>query len=160
NEAYASSLSKDFREEKIEITINGERRLVRDGVPISVALFETGQSRAEDSLYCSDGSCKLCYVDVDGVKKLACRTAIHKGMALKLTELPKVSADASRAMLCPCRGVTRDEVLERMEQGKLRSPEAVISVTHVGDGKCHGQLCGDPLRRLLEAEGLDCSRWV
>ena len=43
------------------------------------------------------------------------------------------------AMLCPCRGVTRDEILARMEQGKLRSPEAVISVTHVGEGKCHGQ---------------------
>jgi ferredoxin len=157
--AYLEAVARsEMSAEKVEITLNGERRMVRDKIPVSVALFEIGQSRPEDVLFCPDGSCGLCQVLVDGVKKLACESRIHRGMAIKLAELPAPTQGENS--LCPCLGITVDEVIERMKQGNLQSPEAVLSVTHVGQGKCHGQLCGEAFRRALLDQGLDASQWA
>jgi ferredoxin len=159
-EAFVSELkqTRANEEKKIEITLNGEKRLVRDRIPVTVALYEIGQGRPEDALFCSDGSCGLCQIDVDGAKKLACQTPVHKGMAIRGDFKSDVENDAS--LLCPCMAVQRQEVIDRVEQGSLRSPESVISITHVGEGRCHGQLCMDSFRRLLLAEGLDASQWI
>jgi ferredoxin len=156
--------------EKVEITLNGEKRLVRDRIPVSVAFFETGQSRPEDVLYCPDGSCGLCQVTIDGVKKLACRERIHRGMAIRLNApgtpgipmpppSPGPTGQPSQRVLCPCLGVTVDNVVDRLKGGNLRSPEAVLSVTCVGEGRCHGQLCMESFRRALLEQGLDASQW-
>jgi Fe-S-cluster-containing hydrogenase component 2 len=162
--------SLDVKESKVEISFNNERRMVRDRIPISVALFETGQSRPEDALLCSDGSCGLCQITVDGVKKLACKTEVHRGIAIK-TPAKTIPAPgnagpassvtvAGETVLCPCLGITQDQVLERMSQGKLQSPEAVLSVLHVGQGKCHGQICMGAFKRLLQAQGLEMDQWI
>jgi Fe-S-cluster-containing hydrogenase component 2 len=154
---------------RVEITFNGEKRIVRDRIPVSVALFETGQSRPEDTLLCSDGSCGLCQITVDGVRKLACKTDVHRGMAIKtpvktipLPGSPGAAflAGNADAVLCPCLGITQDQVLERMSQGKLQSPEAVLSVLHVGQGKCHGQICMGAFKRLLDSQGLEMDQWI
>jgi hypothetical protein len=158
DEAYLVAVERSAASsEKVEITLDGERRMVRDKIPVSVALFEIGQSRPEDVLYCPDGSCGLCHVLVDGVRKLACQTRIHRGMAVRLPKAPG-AAPAERS-LCPCLGVTVEQVVERIEQGHLQSPEAVLSVTHVGEGRCHGQLCGEAFRRALLERGIDASQW-
>ena len=47
-----------------------------------------------------------------------------------------------------------------MKQGKLQSPEAVLSGTHVGEGKCLGRLCMDPFRRVLLENGVDSEQWI
>ncbi len=143
--------------------MDGGRRMVRDKVAVSVALFESGVGRPEDVLYCPDGSCGLCQVTVDGVKKLACQTQIHKGMSIKISSdapaetpiFPAMAAAPSAlpaAHLCPCLGVSVEEVVERIRQGDLRSPEAILSVTRVGEGKCHGQLCMEAFRRTVQAQ--------
>ncbi len=158
DEAYLEAVRRsEASAEKVDITLNGERRMVRDRIPVSVALFEVGQSRAEDVLYCPDGSCGLCQVLVDGVKKLACQSRTHRGMAIKLVEPPAPTQGESS--LCPCLGITVEQVIERLQQGKLQSPEAVLSVTHVGEGKCHGQLCMEAFRRALLSQGLDATQW-
>jgi bacterioferritin-associated ferredoxin len=131
----------------VEIIIDGERRMVRNQVPVSVALFEGGQGRPEDVLYCPDGSCGRCQITVDGVKKLACQTLVHRGMAMRLEAPPAPGGDA---LLCPCLGVSVEEIVERIRQGQLRSPEAVLSVSRVGEGKCHGQLCMEAFRRVIQ----------
>lgn len=157
-EAFVTSWVNDrFTDAKVEITLNGEKRLVRDGLQVGAALFEIGQGRAGDVLYCPDGSCGLCELMVDGVKKLACQTKIHRGMAIRIPAAEELSA---QDLLCPCAGATRTQVIERIHQGKLRSAEAVQSITHVGEGRCHGQLCGSGFRRLLEEQGLDSSQWI
>lgn len=158
DEAYLAAVDRSSTgAEKVEITLNGEKRLVRDRVPISVALFEIGQSRPDDVLFCKDGSCGLCHISVDSVKKPACQTRIHRGMAIRIdSSQPNLNYD----VLCPCLGVTREHVIERLKQGKLQSPEAVLSVTHVGEGKCHGQLCMGAFRRVLLDQGLDVSQWI
>jgi len=159
DEAYLLAVERSSESvEKIEITLNGERRMVRDKIPVSVALFEIGQSRPEDTLFCPDGSCGLCQVTVDGVKKLACQEKIHRGMAVRLSEPPAPTQGENS--LCPCLGVTVEQVVERIKQGNLQSPEAVLSVTHVGEGRCHGQLCGEAFRRALLKEGIDASQWT
>jgi formate hydrogenlyase subunit 6/NADH:ubiquinone oxidoreductase subunit I len=177
DERYLESVSRqaqEAEEKKIEITIDGEKRLVRDQIPVTVALFEIGRGRAEDVLFCRDGSCGLCHVMVDGVKKLACQTPTHKGMALRLNVPASISTLGSNAIapqsapgasagenhLCPCQKVKASEVIERMSQGKLQSPEAVVSVTHVGEGKCHGQLCRNGFREVLLDQGLDAAEWI
>lgn len=147
----------DGREGLVEITLDGEKRMVRNGITISVALFEIGRSRHEDVLLCPDGSCHLCLVLVDGVKKLACQTKIHQGMAIKL--LSDVQ-EQGRTELCTCQKITRDDVIARLEQGQLKSPEAVLSVTRLGEGKCHGQLCMGAFQRLMAERGLDVSQWI
>jgi hypothetical protein len=148
----------------IDLTLNGDKRLVRDKIPVSVALFEMGQARSEDKLLCRDGSCGMCSVWIDGTKKLGCQTSIHRGMSIRMEEglesRPDVKVDASGDWLCTCMKVSRTEVIDRIEQGKLKSPEAVVSATHVGEGKCHGQCCIEPLKRLLIDQGIDATQWV
>lgn len=159
DEKYFAAVDDSQKQEgKVEITMNGEKRRVRDQVPIATALFELGLARPEDLLHCSDGSCGLCDVNVDGVKKLACQTKIHKGMAVQLPKRPE--SDPSDEFLCSCQSISAESVIARLQQGKLRSPEAVLSVTHVGEGKCRGQRCMDPFKRLLKEQGMDLSQWI
>jgi ferredoxin len=150
-------------ESKVEITINGEKRLVRDQIRVSTALYETGQNRPADSLFCRDGSCGLCEVTIDGVKKLACQSSIHRGMALKLKE-DKLNLAAFQpqddSVVCPCLGITKEQIASRTKQGQLRSPEAILAVTHVGEGKCHGQVCMGSFLRLLNEEGIATDGWI
>lgn len=167
DDSYLASVSRSSSDaDKVEITLNGEKRWVRDRIPISLALFELGHNRPEDVLYCNDGTCGLCQIPVDGMKKLACQTNIHRGIVVLVESPPLTSpggpADAATetASLCPCMRISREEIVERIQQGKLQSPEAVLSVTRVGEGKCHGQLCMGSFRRLLSDQGLDVSQWV
>jgi Fe-S-cluster-containing hydrogenase component 2 len=159
DEAYLIAVARsETAAEKVEITMNSERRLVRDRIPISLALFETGQNRPEDSLFCPDGTCGMCMISVDGVKKLACQTRIHKGMAIRTQDSLPLEPDSQD--LCPCLGISQEKVVERLQQGNLQSPEAIVSVTQVGEGRCHGQLCLGSLRRVLLDQGLDVSHWI
>ncbi|MCM2279649.1 MAG: 4Fe-4S binding protein [Oligoflexia bacterium] len=161
DEAYLEAVSRSASaENRVEIQLNGEKRLVRDQVPVTVALFEAAENRADDALFCKDGSCGLCHVLVDGVKKLACQTEVRRGMSVELRAHSAAVREASDpSLLCPCQGISPGQVLERLSQGKLRSPEAVLSVTPVGEGRCHGQLCLEPFRRVLLDQGLDASHW-
>jgi Fe-S-cluster-containing hydrogenase component 2 len=164
-----NQLSSEGTGSKVEITFNGEKRLVRDQIPVSAALYETAWNRSEDALFCRDGSCGLCAVSIDGVKKLACQVATHRGISIR-TMSPAENNSNSKAVskpslegpdvLCPCLGITCEEVEERLEHGQLRSPDAVLSATHVGEGKCHGRLCMDPFLRQLKAAGLDTDSWI
>jgi ferredoxin len=172
-EFLAATQEDRLAHEKVEILLNGEKRVVRDAMPVSLSLFEVGRSRPGDTLLCSDGSCGMCELTVDGVKKLGCQTLTHRGMSVRAPgSVPSVGASAipggaraslheeETAAICPCLGITKDELVERMRQGKLQSPDAVISLTHVGEGKCHGQLCMEAVRRTLVEEGLDAAQWV
>jgi len=160
--------SNHAEERKAEIILDGEKRLVRDHVPLTLALFEIGRGRPDDVLFCKDGSCGLCLVNVDGIKKLACQTPTHRGMAVKLKghvsvtqPIPESAAQSDLGLfLCACQRVTSQQVTERLAQGNLQSPEAVLSVTHVGEGRCHGQLCMDAFRAELLDQDLDASQWI
>lgn len=171
---YAETQGTDRRRDSkdmVEITLDGEKRLVRDRVPITAALFEFGIARPEDVLYCGDGGCGLCTIFVDGVKRSACQTNVRKGMALKSAErvlgvvgdapLPVVTGVPGPAqnVICPCVGVKTDDVIERIGKGQLGSMETVQALTGVGCGKCHGQVCTEALRRLLERSGVDAAGW-
>ncbi|MBY0470052.1 (2Fe-2S)-binding protein [bacterium] len=147
--------------ERVDITLNGEKRLVRDKVPVSLALFETGRARPEDVLFCPDGSCGLCTISIDGTDKKACQTQVHRGMAIRLSDAAEVNeGDGKSDVICPCNGVTRDQIVNRIHLGKLGSPEAIHSMTHVGSGNCKGQLCHEPFRRLLAKQKLDATNWI
>ncbi len=154
----AATQAAKLAPEKVEILLNGEKRVVRDEMPVSLSLFEIGRSRPSDVLLCSDGSCRMCEVTVDGVKKLGCQTLTHRGMSVRapLEAEPR----SETPPICPCLGITREELVERMKHGKLSSPDAVISLTHVGEGRCHGQLCMEAVRRVLIEEGIDAGQWV
>jgi hypothetical protein len=150
--------------DKVEIQLNGEKRLVRDKVTVSMALFEIGQNRPEDHLICPDGSCGLCQISVDGAKKLACQTHIHPGIAIKTTHHDNAASASEESpaelILCPCLNLSQKSVLERVKSGKLQSPEAVISVTQIGEGKCHGQICLGPFKRMLMEQGVPAASWI
>lgn len=150
--AHASAEDKEFLRQdsslnvaRVEVSMNGERRLVRDRVSISDALFETGQNRSEDMLFCEDGSCGLCEVEVDGNKTLACTSQIRRGMAIRW---PRERTQGSS--LCPCQKISKEDFQARIELGKLNTPEAAFETSGICSGKCHGQICSDPARRALE----------
>lgn len=156
--AHASALdadfirqsSREFLPDRVEISWNGERRFVRNGIPISTAFFENGFQRTNDRLLCEDGSCGLCEVEVDGLRQLGCLTMVRKGMAIK-----SVRDEAASDDLCPCLGIQESAFLERVEQGNLLSVDAAFESTGLGSGRCHGQLCVGPAKRCLEKSGLD-----
>ena len=166
DESFVESFHRDGppgQFEKVEITFNNERRLVEPGISVSTALFETGHSRFADLLQCPDGSCALCSVLVDGTRKLACRTEVRKGMNVKLLTPPLAHSPPvgqGALLLCPCLGISRETVVDRLRSGKLQSAEAVLSVVRAGDGRCHGRLCMAGFRRVLEEQGLDVSGWI
>ncbi len=142
--------AKEFLPERVEITWNGERRFVRNSIPISTAFFENGFQRPNDRLLCKDGSCGLCLVEIDGLKQLACQTSVRKGMAIR-----SLRDEASSDDLCPCLGIQEASFMERVEQGNLQSVDAAFESTGLGSGRCHGQLCAGPAKRCLEKIGLD-----
>jgi ferredoxin len=144
--------SREFLPDRVEISWNADRRFVRNGIPISTAFFENGFQRMNDRLLCEDGSCGLCEVEVDGVRQLACKTTVRKGMAIRSVEDETPTDD-----LCPCLGIQESAFLERVAQGSLLSVDAALEATGLGTGKCHGQLCIGPAKRCLERAGLEPS---
>jgi ferredoxin len=146
---------------KVEVQLRNDKRLLRNGQPLALALFETGLARAEDRLLCRDGSCGLCEVVVDGVKRLACRTQVHRGMSVQL-DPPSVRSQQNddSGMLCPCLGITRDDVLARAREGKLSSPDAIRQACGIGEGRCRGRICSEPFRRILLEEGVAAEQWI
>jgi ferredoxin len=157
---YLAAVSRSSQPaDKVEVAINGEKRLIRDKTSLSIALFEISQSRPQDTLLCKDGSCGLCLISVDGTKKLACQTQVHRGMLIRTLD-PELDTPHNQAPLCPCLKISEETLADRMKQGKLQSPEAVVSVTQIGEGKCHGQLCIGALKRLLNEQGVPTSDWI
>lgn len=139
----------DFLPERVEVSWNGDRRFVRNAIPISTAFFENGFQRPNDRLLCEDGSCGLCEVTVDGMKQLACLTNVRKGMAIRSLRDENIADD-----LCPCLGIQESDFIERVEQGSLRSVDSAFESTGLGSGRCHGQLCVGRAKRCLEKIGL------
>lgn len=149
---FIRQTSREFLPDRVEISWNGGRRFVRNGIPISTAFFENGFQRMNDRLLCEDGSCSLCEVEVDGIRQLACQTMVRKGMAIRSVRDETPSDD-----LCPCLGIQESAFMERVEQGNLLSVDAALESTGLGSGRCHGQLCVGPAKRCLEKAGLDAT---
>ncbi len=149
--------------ERVEVTLMGEKRLVRDGAVLGEILFETGRARAEDALMCSDGSCGLCEAEIDGVRKLTCKTQVHRGMVVKKNSRwgGLSQTESGSLVVCACLNMTIDELVQRVKQGGLSSADAITLATGIGAGKCHGQLCLGTVRRVLQREGIqEMPDWV
>jgi ferredoxin len=150
--------SSEFYEEKgarVEVQIQGDVRRVRDGQNLSVALFEIGMSRPNDILICGDGSCGLCQVEVDGVKKFACETTIHQGMSIRFTRDHEQSSE-----LCPCSSVSTEDFKKKCELNHPDSLEALFQHTDANQGRCHGLLCRKNCIRVAESQGVRSDRFV
>jgi Pyruvate/2-oxoacid:ferredoxin oxidoreductase delta subunit len=152
--------------ERASIVLDGVKRLVRAPIPLSVALLEIGQGRPAEGLDCRDGSCGLCEVDVDGIKQLACRVTTRSGMRVDVRGEEGQLGGASRAerpapeYLCPCQRVSEAQVRDRIRNSRLQSLDSLIAVTQVTQGRCQGQICMAPLKRVAESEGMDCQFWI
>ncbi len=142
---------------KVEVTLQGSKRMLRSGQPLALALFETGLARGDDRLLCRDGSCRRCEIRVDGVKKLACRTQVHRGMAIQLIEK---AMEQDSELLCPCSSVRTGEVIAKIRDGKLKTPDSIRQACGVGEGSCRGRTCMGGFKRLLEGEGIECRDWI
>lgn len=161
----SASFLRDERsrgEARVEISFNGERRLIPEGKNLAVTLFEVGYGRSRDALLCRDGSCGLCKVKVDGVSKLACQTTIRKGMAVRtdVAKPPRFDPAQDADVICPCLGIRESQLEEKLRDGKLSSPEAALAVYPIGQGKCHGRTCMPIFRRALERRGFDVKGWI
>lgn len=149
--------ANDFYEEKgarVEVMVQGDTRRVREGQLVSVALFENGIARPNDILVCEDGACGLCQIEVDGVKKFACKTTIHQGMNIRFTRDHPSSSE-----LCPCVGILDEQLHHTIESTKPDTMEALTQVCEVGQGRCHGLLCKRSWVKLAVAAGVQASRY-
>ncbi|MCM0605215.1 MAG: (2Fe-2S)-binding protein [Xanthomonadaceae bacterium] len=147
-------------DQTIEVSLDGNKRRVRAGISVTQALFELGVARELDVLSCPDGSCRLCQINVDGIKRLACQTEVHSHMHIQLKKGIQAIESTKEDEVCACLGITRGEVESRIEKGKLSSPEQIRASTHVGEGRCLGQSCIPLFNRILQEKGVDGSRWV
>jgi ferredoxin len=143
------------RGSRVEVQIQGEVRRVRENQGVSVALFEIGMARPNDTLLCGDGSCGLCQIEVDGIKRFACETRIHQGMNIRFTRDHPFSSE-----LCPCEGVEQSEFQDRIRAMNPETLEAVTQGVTVGSGRCHGLLCRKSWVRLAEAAGVQGDRYL
>ena len=137
------------RGNRVEVQIQGDVRRVIDGQNVSVSLFESGMARPNDILICEDGSCGLCQIEVDGIKKFACETTIHQGMSIRFTREHRPSSE-----LCPCEGITTEALSAIIAATNPDTLAAVTQISEVGHGKCHGLLCKKSWSRLSEAAGV------
>jgi Fe-S-cluster-containing hydrogenase component 2 len=147
------------KSQRVEIIYNGEKRLARPGTSVSLALFELGQSRPGDKLLCPDGSCGLCTAEIDGVRRPACQTEIHKGMGIKAVSFTE-TLNPDQAWVCPCLGISLGELRDQIKEGRIQSAEALARSSRVASGRCHGALCGDVFSRLLRESGVDAGSWI
>ena len=148
----------DFYQEKgarVEVQIQGDVRRVREGQLISVALFEIGMSRPNDILICEDGSCGLCQIETDGVKKFACQTTIHQGMSIRFTRDHEPSSE-----LCPCSSITTEQLKKTLDSIKPDSFEALAQVCDASQGRCHGLLCKKSLHQVATQSGIEEPRYA
>jgi hypothetical protein len=153
-ETQGSDHFYEERGSRVEVQIHGESRRVREDQLISVALFEIGMARPNDILMCEDGSCGLCQIEADGVKKFACETQIHHGMDIRFTRDHPSSSE-----LCPCEGITSGQLKQKIEAAKPDSLEALSQVVEVAQGRCHGLLCGRSWITLSKAAGIEGDRY-
>jgi ferredoxin len=152
-----SQNSEEFYQERgtrVEIQIQGDQRRVREGQLVSVALFEIGMARPNDILMCEDGSCGLCQIESDGIRKFACETNIHQGMSIQFTRDHPSSSE-----LCPCQGIDSETFCSRVKTVKPDTLDAVTQVSDVGQGKCHGLLCKKSWVRLAEEAGVSHQKY-
>jgi len=150
--------TEDIYEEKgarVEVQIQGDVRRVREGQSISVALFENGMARPNDILVCEDGSCGLCQIEVDGVRRFACESTIHQGMAIRFTRDHEQSSE-----LCPCNRISVSELESKCELTNPDTLEALAQVTDVAKGKCHGLLCQKSCMRIAREWGVQVDRYA
>jgi ferredoxin/aerobic-type carbon monoxide dehydrogenase small subunit (CoxS/CutS family) len=140
---------------RVEVQIQGDVRRVRENQNVSVALFEIGMSRPNDNLICEDGSCGLCQIDVDGIRKFACQSTIHQGMSIRFVRDHEQSSE-----LCPCTGVSTEKFAEQCARSKPDTAEALAQLSEVGRGRCHGQLCQRSWIQLAEKHGVHSQRFV
>lgn len=141
--------------ERVEVQIQGVQRRVREGQLLSAALFEIGVARPNDILMCEDGSCGLCQIDVDGVRKLACQSTIHKGMSIRYVREHEISG-----ALCPCKEISAEEEIARLRQSSSVSLDSAMMTSEVGKGRCHGSICREAQIRLCTQEGSVAERYV
>lgn len=159
DEFYYHKKTEDrFLESRVEVFIEGERRFATEGNSVWLSLAEMGRMRSEDILACSDHSCGLCEINIDGNAMLSCQNNIRKGMNLKL--LQQVRAKADEKAVCPCLGIHESEVVEGIRSAGLKSAEAVLEMIPMGCGQCHGRLCMGQFRRILEQEGVPAKDWI
>lgn len=134
----------DERGSRVPISLEGETRWWQDGQNLAVAFFEHGLARPQDRLLCVDGSCRLCWVEIDGQKRQACQERVRAGAHLKWLERDEHSWHGGPEVLCPCVGVARDSLDQRGA-----TPESWLRRTGCGEGRCRGQVCGAAARREL-----------
>lgn len=147
--------------ERVEVQIEGVTRRVREGQLLSAGLFEIGVARPNDILMCEDGSCGLCQIDVDGIRKLACQCTLHRGMSIRY-----VRAHEASGLLCPCKGISVESETEKLQQSSRYSEnthasiDAAVRSSEVGTGRCHGALCGQSHLRLYRGLSTPVGRFA
>jgi len=158
-----SAQAPEFTENRVPILLDGDRRLVRERIPMDIALFETGRAREGDLLDCRDGGCGRCSIVVDGNKVQSCRTLVRAGMsAITKTAVSAsmVKGDGRESSLCPCLNLSDAQVRSQLRDANIMSPDAAVSATDIGSGRCHGQLCCGAFRRLIVSEGIPAEDWI
>jgi hypothetical protein len=143
------------RGSRVEVQIQGSARRVREGQNVSVSLFEIGMARPNDILICEDGSCGLCQIEIDGVRRFACQSTQHQGMSIRFTRDHTPSSE-----LCPCQAISLPDFESTLSAQRPDTLEAVTQISGVGQGKCHGLVCKKSWVRAAESRGVVSDRYA
>ena len=80
------------RAPEVDLWVDGERMIAREGEMLAVALAVAGRLHLRDSprdgaprgAFCFAGMCQECTISVDGVLRQACLTRVRDGMRVHL----------------------------------------------------------------------------
>ncbi|MBI2606322.1 MAG: 4Fe-4S dicluster domain-containing protein [Deltaproteobacteria bacterium] len=135
------------------VLLNGVRRMCRLGEPASIVLWKAGYRRFEDALFCSDGSCRLCEIEVDGRRVLACQTLTKEGQDIRFARATAAAQSARESNpLCYCRQIEAREIMEMTLEGIPQ--KMVYERTGLGSGACHGRWCEESFEFASREEKL------
>jgi len=136
--------------DSIDLWVSGQKRRAIDHENLAAWLTSVGLQRPEDRLMCSDGSCGLCKLSVDGVSMRACQTKTRSACRIEMSSHRYFHKTEEKNFLCPCVGITEDEAIEVLENGTAKNLTDLVEKLRIGRGRCHGQLCMDHTQQVFE----------
>jgi ferredoxin len=149
---------------RVEVTLDSVKRLARERITVQDALFEMGMARAEDVLRCGDGSCGLCDVEIDGLKRRACQTKVRRGMTIKTKiETPWSPHFAASGVekICECQNVSWSALEDELKRPTASTAESLCETLGIGSGRCHGQRCGEQMILAAREQSLEwAENWI
>lgn len=149
-QGYSNDVYSKFERESIDLWVAQQKRRALESENVARWLTSVGLHRPEDRLQCSDGTCGLCKISLDGIRVRACEAKTRANCHIEIKSSHYLVQTENKNLLCPCLGILTDEVENTLKAQPRLSYYDLVERLGVGSGRCHGQLCFDHLTEIYK----------